>query len=379
MSAYLLAKAGWNVAILEQSTFPRRKVCGEFISASGLALLEQLGLAHAVDAEAGPAIDALGLFAGSTMLVAPMPAAAGGMPWGRALGRERLDTLLLERACAAGARLWQPWKAVAVERTQGGFICRARHTQTRQEQTIPARIVIAAHGSWEAGALPSQVPHRPSRDHDLLGFKAHFRQAALAPGLMPLLAFAGGYGGMVQSDRDRTSLSCCIRRDVLDQLRQPGEAAADAVLRHLRRSCRGVDLALQGAVLEENWLSAGPIRPGLRTTTDPGIFLVGNAAGEVHPVVAEGISIALQSAALLADLLQPERPRLNDCELLAELQIRYRRAWRSRFGRRLRVSTVVAMLAMRPWAVAALLPVFRRLPSLLTAGARLAGKAAAVR
>ncbi len=112
-------------------------------------------------------------------------------------------------------------------------------------------MVVAAHGSWERGELPSHLPKRRAPS-DLLGFKAHFRDAALAPDLMPLLAFPGGYGGMVWADEGRLSLSCCLRRDALETIRRPGESAGDAVARHLaavvpgrrarccgRRSARG--------------------------------------------------------------------------------------------------------------------------------------------
>ncbi len=34
VSALLLARAGWNVAVVEKERFPRGKVCGEFISAA---------------------------------------------------------------------------------------------------------------------------------------------------------------------------------------------------------------------------------------------------------------------------------------------------------------------------------------------------------
>ena len=34
--ALLLAKGGWSVAVTEKAAFPRRKVCGEFISATTL-------------------------------------------------------------------------------------------------------------------------------------------------------------------------------------------------------------------------------------------------------------------------------------------------------------------------------------------------------
>ena len=40
--ACLLSQAGWSVAIVEKKNFPRRKVCGEFISATSLPLLQKI-------------------------------------------------------------------------------------------------------------------------------------------------------------------------------------------------------------------------------------------------------------------------------------------------------------------------------------------------
>ena len=53
-AALLLARAGWSVAVLEKSTFPRQKVCGEFLSATNLPLLRHLGIAEPFLALAGP-------------------------------------------------------------------------------------------------------------------------------------------------------------------------------------------------------------------------------------------------------------------------------------------------------------------------------------
>ena len=47
-AAILLARAGWSVALVEKTPFPRRKVCGECISAGSFPLLEALGLGPAI-------------------------------------------------------------------------------------------------------------------------------------------------------------------------------------------------------------------------------------------------------------------------------------------------------------------------------------------
>src|SRR5436305_10621130 len=43
-AALLLARAGWNVTIVEQHRFPRDKVCGESLGAMGVEVLDRLGL-----------------------------------------------------------------------------------------------------------------------------------------------------------------------------------------------------------------------------------------------------------------------------------------------------------------------------------------------
>ena len=41
-AALVLARAGWRVGIVEKCAFPRRKVCGEFISATTWPLLRAM-------------------------------------------------------------------------------------------------------------------------------------------------------------------------------------------------------------------------------------------------------------------------------------------------------------------------------------------------
>ena len=92
-AAIRLASAGWSVAIVEKRAFPRRKVCGECIAASNLPLLDALGVGEEFDALAGPELRQVGLFVGTRQIVAPLPPMAHATHrWGRALGREHLDS-----------------------------------------------------------------------------------------------------------------------------------------------------------------------------------------------------------------------------------------------------------------------------------------------
>jgi flavin-dependent dehydrogenase len=377
-TALLLARAGWRVAVVEKAEFPRRKVCGEFISASSLPLLREFGVEQSFLATAGPVVRRVGLFAKNDVLTAAMPERSDWIGrWGRALGRERLDTLLLDAAARAGAAVWQPWKIVELRPNGHGFVGVASTKDSTVE--LAARVVIAANGSWERGPLP-MPPFRAHRPSDLLAFKAHFRDCDLPADLMPLLVFPGGYGGMVHSDGGRVSLSCCIRRDALLRAREQHRErhAATAVIHHIKASCAGVRDALARTTLDGPWLSAGPIQPGMRGRYTDGLFSVGNAAGEAHPIVAEGISMALQSAGLLARHLIARQHDVFAGSGVRTVAMHYNADWRAGFSARIHAAALFAHLAMRPYATGALLPILKQFPRMLTLGARLSGKSTQV-
>lgn len=379
-AALMLAKAGWSVAVIEKEQFPRRKVCGEFMSATSLPLLDELGVAGPFCERAGPDVRRVGLFAQQTVLSATMPQTTGLRgPWGRALGREHLDTLLLDAAVRTGATLWQPCCATELRRSPDGYVCTiASRVGSAQ---LAARLVIAATGSWtrndwarraQGGEAPA---HRPS---DLLAFKAHLEGSDLPADLMPLLVFAGGYGGMVHSDAGRVTLSCCIRRDTLAQSRRryPTPHAGDAVLQHILASCAGAREALRHARRAGPWLAAGPIRPGIRRRWRERVFFVGNIAGEAHPIVAEGISMAMQSAWLLCRRLIARQDDVAAGRAAPDVGSDYAAAWDALFAARIRAAAVFAYVFTRPSATTALLPVLKLFPRTLTFGAHLSGKAA---
>jgi flavin-dependent dehydrogenase len=371
-TALMLARAGWAVALIEKSQFPRLKVCGEFISASTFPLFAEFGLLEDVRRLAGPEIRRVGIFSGETVSISEMPAVSSGNgKWGTALGREHFDLLMLQAAARAGANIWQPCRVARIEQLNHGWRCDIRYGH--HSTSLFARTIVAANGSWEKSPwLPDcWVPHTAD---DLLAFKAHFDGADLAFDLMPLLVFRGGYGGMVWSDAGRVSLSCCISRRTLDQCRNSEERAGDAVLRHLRHECRGVADALKRAKLQGIWLSAGPIKPGIRVAFAEGIFRVGNAAGEAHPIIAEGISMAVQSAWLLCRTLLSEQNSLYNVSILADVGRAYAASWRAHFANRIHAAAIFAHALKRPETAALALALPKRFPALITFCAELSGK-----
>jgi flavin-dependent dehydrogenase len=383
-AATFLARAGWSVALIEKQHFPRRKVCGECLAASNLPILDALGIGHAFRAVAGPELQRVALLRGTRQVLAELPAAeVEGQRWGRALGRETLDTLLRDQAAATGVVMLQPWAVQAVNGGVGDWHIGVRAVESNSTLRLHAPVVIAANGSWEA--LPSDRPRRQlqRRASDLFAFKANFRCASQAEGLLSVLALDGGYGGMVLADGGITTVACCIRRDRLEACRhaEPGLRAGEAIEVWLRQTCLGVGQSLATAHREGPWLAAGPLDPGIRLSPADAMFRIGNAAGEAHPIVGEGMSMALQSAWLLsAQLLDPAVHKAWSHHGLAsatwqhEVAMRYATHWRLQFVPRLRLAATFAHAAMHPSRSAALMAVAKVWPGLLTYGANWSGK-----
>src|SRR4051812_30281675 len=223
LAALLLARAGRSVAVVEKAPFPRRKVCGEYIAAPGARLLRALGI------ELEGEIRRIALWPNDRVVHAPLPS-----PYASTLAREDLDSLLLNCAARAGAVVFQPLKALALHQSSRGFTCRTETTN------LEARAVIAAHGSWEPGALPTQARRSAPQASDLLAFKAHLKGAHIHPDTIALVPFPGGYGGVLKLPDGRTTFACCIRRDALEAVREPGVPAGESVLRHAIRASAGL-------------------------------------------------------------------------------------------------------------------------------------------
>lgn len=381
-AAILLAQSGWSVALVEKQPFPRRKVCGECISATNLPLLDALGIGEEFARLAGPALRRVALMCGPRVVSAPLPARHDSRhPWGRALGRESLDTLLLQRARTVGASVLQPASAQRLAGRPGAFRCEVSLAAGGQELTLRAPVAIAAHGSWQP--LPTERARwrAERRDCDLLAFKANFSDVRLEEGVLPVLSLRGGYGGLVVADRGVATVACCIRADRLAACRRgaPGQSAGAVVESYLKQQCLGVREALTDASPVHAWIASGPIRPGVRLSPNPeSAFLVGNAAGEAHPIIGEGISMAMQSAWLLCrQLLRvPEvlHPGAQARGRQHEIHQRYAAQWRAQFQIRMRLASIFGHVLMRPAIAARMLPLLQGLPGLLTQSARWSGK-----
>lgn len=322
-AAITLARAGWRVELLEGKSFPRAKVCGEFISPAATPIIERLIAPADLRAAGACQIDELFIDRGDVERRWPMPRPA----W--ALSRASLDVMLLDRASAAGAVVHQPAVVrsasyaedhAAVELIAGG--------------RLSADILIHADGSGRhdpAGPTPMRAGVVGLKTHLATAVRGLRMRAAVGTGLA-----ARAYVGLVAVEHGLATCALVTSADLLARFR----GDHDALLSHCwpdydpRTRHRAGEMG--------TWLACGVAGSGYIVPGHPRSFRIGNAAAAVEPVGGEGIGLALWAGEALATRLAAAP--LN----LATAQAAFARDYRRRLRTRRWACRLAAEVMMRP-------------------------------
>ena len=110
-AAIYAARAGWDVVLVDQATFPRDKTCGDGLTPRAMAKLRELGLLDGVNP--GYRNRGLKLHGFGGAVTAAWPDGYFGDA-GTAWPRRELDNYLVQEAAAAGARVWTGYSGADV-------------------------------------------------------------------------------------------------------------------------------------------------------------------------------------------------------------------------------------------------------------------------
>jgi len=316
-AAITAARAGFNVVLFEAGSFPRHKVCGEFISGEALPILKSLLSDGGLLADA-PRIKGARIFLdGRKVDFTVDPAAIS-------LSRHVLDLNLWNSAIGAGVYGRSRTRVTGVETGESLF------SISSEGETVHARAVVNAAGRW------SNLVHSKRVTGDRwIGLKQHFFENGQAPHC-DLYFFPGGYCG-VQSLGDGTVNAAAMVR-------------ADAARNLASVFKENLDLAKRS----RKWrpatepVATSPLLFGAPRTSDAETILVGDAAAFIDPFAGDGISIALHSGRLAAVSLAPYLR--GECSLQVALSS-YDHAYRDLLEPALRAAALLRFLLQLPKAL----------------------------
>jgi flavin-dependent dehydrogenase len=299
--ATLAAREGCSVRLVERASFPRDKVCGEFVSAEGRQVLERLGVTDDLDRRGALRADCCRISdAAGRTIDAPLPRLRDGSRAAMGISREVMDHTLLQYARRAGVDVLEAHEAVEPIFQDG----RVRGVSVRrvgaEHERVPMRaaLVVAADGrrSLLARALhPRRCDPRRTRPASWFGLKTHLAGGAGAvAGRVELHLFDGGYVGLAAVEDDRVNV-CLMTR--VSTLREHG-GSPERLLRERVVGNPAAARVIECGGSSGRWHTIGPLRWGVRRPAAAGALFVGDAAGTIDPFAGEGMSNAMRAAEL---------------------------------------------------------------------------------
>lgn len=285
MAAIKLAEAGRQVTLIEREAGPHHKVCGEFLSREAIHYLHGISVFPA-GLGAMP-IRFVRLCSRSRLAESALPFHA------LSLSRRLLDTAMLSRAAAAACRVQ---RGAAVDRLTAHRTGWLAHLTTGE--CIAARTVFLGNGKHDLRGWSRAC----GAQNDLVGFKLHWRldpvQTAALRDSIELFLFSGGYGGLSLVEHGAANLCFVVRRSKLRQ-----EGGWPAILAAICAENRLLRQRLGGAeALEARPHAISPIPYGFLNARTCGLWRIGDQAAVIPSFTGDGISIALHSASLAADM-----------------------------------------------------------------------------
>jgi menaquinone-9 beta-reductase len=339
-----LAKGGATVALFDSASFPRDKVCGEFLSPECWPLLDRLGLRDDVVAATYHPIHSVRISTPGGREVVADVVGRDGLP-GIGLSRSWLDQRLVRLAREAGADVFEATR-VGGAIVEGGRVVGVQVRGSGPTQ-VRATITIAADGRHsplvkQTGRTRGRSWMRPR----LFGLKRHLvatdPDASERPGTVGLHLIRGGYGGTCRVEDGSTNLCALLPEAMVKERRGDLDRVA---LECLGRNPVLARLLDSGEPLGE-WKAVADVRVQVSRPELPGILYVGDAQGTVDPLGGQGMTMAFLGAELLRPLVERGLAggRGADSALQGEVQV----AWHRRFDRRVRLCRAFHHILINP-------------------------------
>jgi geranylgeranyl reductase family protein len=344
-TAYWLAEAGHDVAVVERKTFPREKTCGDGLTPRAVKALHDMGLADKL--EEFHRFDGLRARAHGITLELEWPDHPVYPKFGYVVRRRELDQFVAENAVKSGATLHQATEAKTPV-LEDGFVTGAvvRDRESGADRSIEARYVVIADGSnsrfgralgtardksYPQGMAIRGYVESPMHDDPWIESSLDVRDRAgnSLPGygwIFPVGDGSINVGvGLLSTFRDYKSVNTShLIEEFVATLPDHWQVDESSV----RTEPTGGRLPMAGSV---------------NPKVGPTWIVVGDAAGSINPFNGEGIDYAYETGRMAADLLDEA---LTSGDALA-LQ-RYPQLLRDEYGLYFRVARAFAKVIGNP-------------------------------
>jgi len=316
-----LAKKGLAVTVLEKTSYPKHKVCGEYISNEIIPYLKWLG---ADLTELQPV--SINNFEFSSFSGKPVSAK---LPLGGfGLSRYALDNFLYSKAIECGC------KVIEANVTAINFID-DKFTVTASDKIYNSRMVLGAFGKR------SSIDQSMSRTFiqnksPWLAVKAHY-EGCFPDDVVALHNFPGGYCGVSKVENNMINICYLADYKTFKKYKniedfQRGEVYKNPRLKAVFESSK---------MVFEKPLTISQISFDKKTAVENHVLMIGDTAGLIHPLCGNGMAMAIHSAKIAAELVFLYFA--GTIKTRQELEERYTKEWKRNFRGRLNMGRLLGM------------------------------------
>jgi flavin-dependent dehydrogenase len=320
-AAYLLAKGGVDVELLEKKSYPFHRVCGEYVSNEVKDFLIREGL-FPMEMEL-PQMDKF-QFSDALGKDVTVPLGLGGF----GISRYKLDEFLYQKVLAMGGKVSTGVQVVEIDYDEKERQFRLKLADGKE---LFATHVIGAYGKR---STLDKFLKRPFIAHrsPYIGVKYHIK-GEVDRSTVALHNFKGGYCGLNAIEEGKANLCYLGNRD---QLRQFGS------IEEMEKQVVWKNPLLKKLFSESEFLFEKPevineVNFEKKETIVNHMLMAGDTAGLITPLCGNGMAIAIQSGKLAAEAILKGTTQ-------QEIEYDYRTQWQSVFAKRLRLGRNVQKL-----------------------------------
>lgn len=273
--AILCADVGLRTILVEKQTYPKHKVCGEYLSVESVPFLKRIGID--LLSMSLPQINHFVLTSAEVSMDCHL--SSGGI----GISRYTLDNLLYQKAIEKGVDVVTSSRVTNINSGGSSFT-----VQTHDGRTFTARQIIGGYG--RISGLHTQK--QPSK-HTFLGIKYHVNKGP-ADNTIEIHHFDGGYCGISAIEDGKYCLCYLIKAEKLKaykgdiEMLEKEVLAQNPYLKHRLNTQKIVGP-----------ISTAHFNFGTVDTLTLEYPLLGDAAGFIPPITGNGMSLALRSAQVL--------------------------------------------------------------------------------
>ena len=322
-SAIHLSKFNQRVLLIEKNSYPKHKVCGEYISNEVLPYLNSLGIDPIKEGAKKISKVQVSTTKGN-LIKGVLPLGGFGM------SRYFLDSLLLKNARVNGVQVLKD-SVDSILFKNGVFT-----VQTKDSKSFQSKITIGAFGKRSELDLKMNRKFIQKKS-PYLAVKLHVK-GDFPENLIALHNFKGGYCGVSKVENNSINLCYITEYHSFKKHKNIKDFQEQVVFKnkHLKK------IFEESTSVFEKPLTISQISFETKNPVENHIIMCGDTAGMIHPLCGNGMGMAIASARLASErILQFLNGEIKTRE---SLEKQYFKDWNKEFKTRLKTGHFIARL-----------------------------------